>query len=59
MRVSKTGLADTRDAGERKDPKRRIIPGPIGMFRHGSGTSEYKEIYLEVDPKEDKLRTVR
>jgi hypothetical protein len=48
-----------RDPGERKDPERRIIPGPIGMFRHGSGTSEYKEIYLEVDPKEDKLLTVR
>jgi hypothetical protein len=48
-----------RDPGERDDPERRIIPGPIGMFRHGPGTSEYKAIYLEVNPKEDKLQTVR
>jgi len=48
-----------RDAGERKDPERRIIPGPIGMFRHGSGASEYKDIYLEDNPREDKLLTVR
>ena len=46
-------------AGERKDPEKRIVPGPIGMFRHGGGASEYKEIYLEVNPKEDKLLTVR
>jgi hypothetical protein len=46
-------------AGERKDPEKRIVPGPIGMFRHGGGASEYKEIYLEVNPKEDKLHTVR
>ncbi len=48
-----------RDPGERKDPEKRIIPGPIGMFRHGSGASEYKDIYLEVDPKDDKLLTVK
>jgi hypothetical protein len=48
-----------RDAAERNDPERRIIPGPIGMFRHGSGASEYKEIYLEADPIADKLITVR
>jgi hypothetical protein len=48
-----------RDAGERNDPEKRIIPGPIGMFRHGSGASEYKEIYLEVNPKEDNLLTVK
>src|SRR5262245_33258402 len=45
--------------GERKDPEKRIIPGPIGMFRHGAGASEYKEIYVEADPKEDRLLTVR
>lgn len=44
---------------ERKDPEKRIIPGPIGMFRHGGGASEYKEIYLEAEPKEDKLITVK
>jgi hypothetical protein len=48
-----------RDASERKDPEKRIIPGPIGMFRHGSGASEYKDIYLEVDPKDDNLLTVK
>jgi len=44
---------------ERKDPEKRIVPGPIGMFRHGGGASEYKDIYLELDPKEDKFLTVR
>jgi hypothetical protein len=28
------------------------------MFRHGGGASEYKAIYVEVNPKEDKLLTV-
>ncbi len=45
--------------GERTDPEKRIIAGPIGMFRHGGGASEYKDIYLEANPKEDKLITVR
>lgn len=44
---------------ERKDPEKRIVAGPIGMFRHGKGTSEYKEMYLETNPKDDKLLTVR
>ena len=44
---------------ERTDPEHRIIPGPIGMFRHGGGTSEYKDIYVEANPKEDKLLTVK
>jgi hypothetical protein len=43
---------------ERKDPEKRIIAGPIGMFRHGRGASEYKNIYVEVDPKDDRLITV-
>jgi len=46
-------------SGERTDPEQRIVPGPIGMFRHGAGASEYKEIYLETNPKEDKLLTAR
>jgi hypothetical protein len=29
------------------------------MFRHGAGASEYREIYLEPNPKEDRLLTVR
>jgi hypothetical protein len=45
-------------ASERTDPEKRILSGPIGMFRHGAGASEYKEIYVEVNPKEDKLLTV-
>ena len=45
--------------GERTDPEKRILAGPIGMFRHGGGASEYKDIYLEANPKEDKLITVR
>jgi hypothetical protein len=44
---------------ERKDPEKRIVAGPIGMFRHGGGASEYKDIYLEENPKSDKLLTVR
>ena len=45
--------------GERHDPETRIIPGPIGLFRHGAGASEYKDIYVEVNPKSDRLLTVR
>jgi hypothetical protein len=44
---------------ERKDPEKRIIPGPIGLFRHGGGASEYKDVYLEANPKEDILLTVK
>lgn len=47
------------DPTERKDPEKRILAGPIGMFRHGGGASEYKDIYVEVDPKGDKLLTVQ
>ena len=63
MRAAVDGVEIARykhpDAGERNDPEKRIIPGPIGMFRHGGGASEYKAIYVEANPKEDKLRTVR
>lgn len=44
---------------ERKDPEKRIIAGPVGMFRHGGGASEYKDIFIEADPKEDRLITVK
>ncbi len=43
---------------ERIDPDKRILPGPIGLFRHGGGASEYKDIFLEANPKEDRLLTV-
>ena len=44
---------------ERKDPEKRIVAGPIGMFRHGGGASEYKDIFVEENPKADKLITVK
>ena len=44
---------------ERKDAEKRIAPGPIGLFRHGGGASEYKDVYVEVNPKEDVLITVK
>ena len=36
------------------DPARRAR-GPIGMQRHGKGVSEYREIWIEVDPEDDRL----
>jgi len=63
MRAAVDGVEIARythpSPGERTDPEKRIVAGPIGMFRHGKGTSEYKAIYLEVDPREDKLITLR
>jgi len=44
---------------ERKDHEKRIIPGPIGLFRHGGGASEYMDVYVEANPKEDVLITVK
>jgi 3-keto-disaccharide hydrolase len=44
---------------ERKDPEKRIVPGPIAMMRHGGGASEYKDIYVEENPKDDRLVTVK
>lgn len=43
---------------ERTDPEKRIIAGPVCMMRHGGGTSIYKDIFIEENPKEDKLITV-
>ena len=63
MRAAVDGIEIARythpHVGERTDPEKRIIAGPIGMFRHGGGASEYKAIYVETNPKEDKLITVR
>ena len=62
MRAAVDGVEIVRyahpTASERENPEKRIIPGPIGVFRHGGGASEYKDIYVEVNPKEDKLLTV-
>jgi hypothetical protein len=63
MRAAVDGVEIVRYAHpyptERSNPERRIVPGPIGMFRHGSGASEYRDIYVEVDPAQDTLYTVR
>ena len=63
MRAAVDGVEIVRythpDPKERKNPEKRIIAGPIGMFRHGRGASEYKDIYLEENPKEDRLLTVQ
>jgi len=62
MRAAVDGVELVRythpDPTERTDPEKRIIPGPIGMFRHGAGTSEYKDIFREVTPQADTLITV-
>jgi hypothetical protein len=36
----------------------RLWAGPIGMQKHGGGGSEYRDIFIEVDPAEDRLLTV-
>jgi hypothetical protein len=63
MRAAVDGVEIARythpHATERTDPDKRIVAGPIGMFRHGAGASEYKDIYVEANPKEDRLITVR
>ena len=41
-----------------KDPS-RLVKGPIGMQKHGGGGSEYKDIFIEADPAEDTLHTVK
>jgi hypothetical protein len=41
------------------DANLKLYKGPIAMMRHGGGTSEYKDIWIEEDPTEDKLYTVR
>ncbi len=45
--------------GERTDHEKRVVAGPIGLFRHGGGASEYKDVYVEANPKEDALITVK
>jgi hypothetical protein len=63
MRAAVDGVEIARyshpNPAERADPEKRIVPGPIGMFRHGGGASEYKDIYVEANPTEDKLLTVK
>jgi hypothetical protein len=63
LRAATDGIEVTRythpTPTERNDPATRIIPGPIGMMKHGGGGSEYKDIWVEVNPTEDKLYTVK
>jgi hypothetical protein len=63
LRVAVNGLETTRYTHEwpteRTDPTKRIIKGPLAMMRHGGGGSEYKDIWVEADPTEDKLYTVK
>ena len=56
MRAAVNGVEVT--SYQSPDPQRRTR-GPIGMQRHGDGVSEYKEIWIEVDPVEDQLLSVR
>lgn len=37
----------------------RLSKGPIGMQKHGSGGSEYRDIFVEANPAEDRLYTVK
>ena len=37
----------------------RLSRGPIGMQKHGRGGSEYRDIFIEADPTEDRLYTVK
>jgi len=41
-----------------QDPS-RVSKGPIGMQRHGGGGSEYRDIFVEADPTEQRLYTVK
>jgi hypothetical protein len=63
LRSAVNGVETTRYTHEwpteRTDPTKRIIKGPIAMMKHGGGGSEYKDIWVEVEPTEDKLLTVK
>jgi Domain of Unknown Function (DUF1080) len=62
LRAAVNGLETSRYTHEwpteRMDPTKRIIKGPLAFMRHGGGGSEYKDVWVEVDP-EDKLVTVK
>jgi hypothetical protein len=51
---------DGREISRYRDKERgRLWHGPIGMQKHGGGGSEYKDIFVEADPTEDRLYTVK
>jgi hypothetical protein len=62
LRAAVNGLETTRYTHawptERVDPTKKIIKGPIAMMKHGGGGSEYKDIWVEVDP-DDQFVTVK
>jgi hypothetical protein len=63
LRAAVNGIETTRYTHawptERVDPTKRIIRGPLAMMKHGSGGSEYKDIWVEDEPTEDVLYTVK
>ena len=63
LRAAVNGIETTRYTHawptERTDPTKRIIRGPLAMMKHGSGGSEYKDIWVEDEPTEDVLYTVK
>jgi len=63
LRAAVNGIETTRYTHawptEREDPTKRIIRGPLAMMKHGSGGSEYKDIWVEDEPTEDVLYTVK
>lgn len=63
LRVAVNGIETTRYTHqwptEREDPTKRIIRGPLAMMKHGRGGSHYKDIWVEDEPTEDKLYTLK
>ena len=63
LRVAVNGIETTRYTHqwptERVDPTKRIIRGPLAMMKHGRGGSHYKDIFVEDEPTEDVLYTVK
>ena len=49
----------SRDFATPTRMRRGLSRGPIGMQRHGAGGSEYKDIFVEADPVEKRLYTVK
>jgi Domain of Unknown Function (DUF1080) len=59
LRAAVDGVEITFYEHSKANPTEPIIKGPLAMMKHGGGTSEYKDIFVEVDPTEDKLYTVK
>ncbi|HEX2874525.1 MAG TPA: DUF1080 domain-containing protein [Polyangiaceae bacterium] len=59
LRAAVDGVEITLYEHAKANPTEPIVKGPLAMMRHGGGTSEYKDIFVEVDPTEDRLYTVK